>query len=236
MLVIDQADQRLLPGRVGQQAQHGQADQEPVRGGPGAQAERCLQRRTLRTRQPVQVIQKRLAQLLQPGERQLHLGLHARGTDHPAARGVPGHVVQQRRLAHPRLARQNQRPALARPDRTDQPVKETEFAAPAPQLHNAAPARRRCHHLTGTSPPTRRLATATGHWQMRAPPDRSQPVHHDALHLLQARPGYADKTATTHNREEPNPMPPSTDGERSPHVRQTVTTHKRCPPSPAENS
>ena len=31
-------------------------------------------------------------------------------------------------------------------------------------------------------------------------------------------------------------MPPSKDGERAPHVRQTFTTRKRCPPSPAENS
>jgi hypothetical protein len=42
LLVIDQADQRLLLGCVGQQAQHGQADQEPVRSGPGAKAERGL--------------------------------------------------------------------------------------------------------------------------------------------------------------------------------------------------
>jgi hypothetical protein len=47
LLVIDQADQRLLSGCIGQQAQHGQADQEPVRGRPGAEAERRLQRRTL---------------------------------------------------------------------------------------------------------------------------------------------------------------------------------------------
>jgi hypothetical protein len=39
-----------------------------------------------------------------------------------------------------------------------------------------------------------------------------------------------------HNREESNPMPPSADGERSPHATPMVTTHKRCPPSPAEIS
>jgi hypothetical protein len=42
LLIIDQADQRLLLGCVGQQARRGQADQEPVRSGPGAKAERGL--------------------------------------------------------------------------------------------------------------------------------------------------------------------------------------------------
>ena len=159
LLVIDQADQRLLPGCLGQQAQHGQADQEPVRGGPGAEPERGLQRLTLRTRQPVQVSQQRLAQLLQPGKCQLHLGLDARGTDHPAARRVPRGVVQQRALAHPRLAGQHQRLALARPDRADQPVEEAELAGSAPQLRSAFPAGGRCHHLTGVSFSSRRRAS-----------------------------------------------------------------------------
>jgi hypothetical protein len=91
-------------------------------GGPGAEAERGLQRLTVRIGQPVQVIQQRLAQLLQSGERQLHLGLDAYGTDDPAARRAHANVVQQRRLAHPRLADQHQRLALARPDSIDQPV------------------------------------------------------------------------------------------------------------------
>ena len=191
VLVIDQADQRLLPGCTGQQAQHGQADQEPVRGGPGAEAEHGLQRLTLRTRQPVQVIQKRLAQLLQPGERQLHLGLDACGTDHPAARRVPGNVVQQRALAHSRFAGQHQRLALARPDRADQPAEEAELVESAPQLRSAFPAGERCHHLTGVS-----LFITTQGISFKA-----------AGPLLQGRPGRADQAAATHNRKEPKPMP-----------------------------
>jgi hypothetical protein len=40
LLVVDQADQRALRGHLGQQVQHGQPDQEPVRRRPGSQAER----------------------------------------------------------------------------------------------------------------------------------------------------------------------------------------------------
>ena len=54
LLVIDQADQRPLPGHLRQQAQHRQPDQEPVRRRPGAQAERGPQRIPLRHRQALQ--------------------------------------------------------------------------------------------------------------------------------------------------------------------------------------
>ena len=73
--VIDHADQRLLLGDLGQQAEHRQPDQEPVRRVSGAQAERACQRITLRARKAIKVVQHRRAQQMKPGERQLHLGL-----------------------------------------------------------------------------------------------------------------------------------------------------------------
>ena len=48
--VVDDADERLLLGGVGQQAQDGQADQEAIRRGTGAHAERRVQRVALRDR------------------------------------------------------------------------------------------------------------------------------------------------------------------------------------------
>ena len=39
LLVIDHAEQRLLGGRLREQAQHGEADQEPVGNRPGIKAE-----------------------------------------------------------------------------------------------------------------------------------------------------------------------------------------------------
>jgi hypothetical protein len=71
--VVDQADQWALPGRLRQQAQDGQGDQEPVRRRPGMQTERDPQRLPLRQRQSLVVNQQRRAQLVQSGEGQLHL-------------------------------------------------------------------------------------------------------------------------------------------------------------------
>jgi len=56
LLVIHQAQQRPRPGRIRQQAQHGQANQEPIRRRPGIEAERGSQRRALRVRQALRVI------------------------------------------------------------------------------------------------------------------------------------------------------------------------------------
>ncbi len=87
---------------------------------------------------------------MQPGERQLHLRLDARGPHHLAARRIPGQVVQQRRLAHTRLAGYHQRPALTRPDSINQAVQHLAFEAPAPQLWSGPSDGEMCRHLTGT--------------------------------------------------------------------------------------
>ncbi len=86
LLVIHQADQRVLVGDLGQQAQRGQPDQEPVRRRarprPNAVRSAC----TLGSRQALEAVQHRRAQLVQPGEGELHLRLDTDGARHPAAR------------------------------------------------------------------------------------------------------------------------------------------------------
>src|SRR6202011_2591084 len=62
------------------------------------------QRIAWRNREPSEVIEHRRAQLMPPGERELHLRLDTSGTRHQAARRVIGNVIQQRRLAPTRLA------------------------------------------------------------------------------------------------------------------------------------
>jgi hypothetical protein len=69
---------------------------------------------------------------MQTGERELHLRLDARHVHDPAARCLPGQVIQQRRFAHARLAAQHQHPAFTRPDRRDQVGQRAHLAAPAP--------------------------------------------------------------------------------------------------------
>jgi hypothetical protein len=77
------------------------------------------------------MIQHRRAQLMQPGEGQLHFRLHSHGPRDQAPRGPPGQVVEQHGLAYAGLTTQHQCPALAGPDAGHEPVKFAAFAAPA---------------------------------------------------------------------------------------------------------
>ena len=71
---------------------------------------------------------------MQPGERQLHLRLHARRPRHPAPRRAPGQVVHQRGLAHPRLTADHQHPAPARPYRVNELIQRRALCRPIQQL------------------------------------------------------------------------------------------------------
>ena len=164
LCVVHHADQRLLLGRVGQQAQDRESDEEAVRRRPGTEAERGPQRIALRHRETLETIEHRRQQLMQPGEGQLHLRLDAGGAYHTAAGRLLDEVVQQRRLAHARLAPQHQGPALARADRFDEPVEHVALAAPAPELTGASLHEGMRRHLPATdvtprADRPRRLAT-----------------------------------------------------------------------------
>ncbi len=138
LLVIHQADQRLFLGHVGQQAQHRQADEKAVWRRPGTDAERGPQRLTLRDRETLDDIQHWRAQLVQRGERELHLRLDTRGTCDTASRRSGRHVVQQGRLAQARLADHYQPTTLTCANSINQPVKHVAFAAPARQPRGAS--------------------------------------------------------------------------------------------------
>ena len=154
LLIIDQAQQRPFSGHIGQQAQHGQSDQEPIRRRPGAHAERGPQGHLLRPRQAIQAIQQRSAQLVQCGERELHLHLHSARARHAAALWPLGEVIQQRRLPDTRLTAHYQRTAFPRPHRRDQPVKHPALGLTASQLDDPlAPCTYRHLHITETTGP-----------------------------------------------------------------------------------
>jgi hypothetical protein len=102
--VIDEADQRLLLGDLGEQRQRGQPYQEPVGRGAGAAAEHRRERVALRTGQPAEPVQHRRAQLVQAGISQLHLRLDADGPRDVPVGGPVGQVTKQRALARARLA------------------------------------------------------------------------------------------------------------------------------------
>ena len=131
--VVDDAEQGTLLSDLRDQAQDAQADEKPVRGCARAEPEHDLHGLTLWSRQPLEPIEQRRAELVQTRVGQLHLGLHPHRADDGEIRRRVDQVLQQRRLPDPGLAPQNQRAALALPDRPDQPVQQGALASPALQ-------------------------------------------------------------------------------------------------------
>ena len=151
--VVHDADQRPFLGHVRQQAQDRQADQEPIRRVAVAHAERRAQRLALRARKALQPIRERRAQLMQPGERELHLRLDARRPGDAAAGRVLHQIAQQRALADAGLAAQQERPARARAHGRHELVQR--LALPAPAEQSAPRIRRRRGHAPRLRMPRR---------------------------------------------------------------------------------
>jgi hypothetical protein len=130
--VVDHAHERPLGGHLRQQAEHGQADQEPIRRGPRFQAKRYAERGPLRPRQPAQTIEHRPAQLVQRGEGQLHLRLDPDRPGHLQVRCLPDRVVQQGRLPGARFAPDDQYRAVSVTRLVEQPAQDLAFV-PSPE-------------------------------------------------------------------------------------------------------
>src|SRR5690606_1794347 len=82
-------------------------------------------------------------QLMQTGERQLHLGLHARGTQEPERRCSRAQVVEEGGLPNAGLASDDENLSLPRPDTAQQRVDRLALAS-SPQQGCAVP---RIRHL-----------------------------------------------------------------------------------------
>src|SRR3954463_6776944 len=96
----------------------------------------------LRSRKPSPPIEHRSAELMQTRVCQLHLGLDAFGPDDGQVRRRVDHVLQQRRLADPRLTAQQQRATVTLADRRDQLVESLALRDPSPQARVAYRSRR----------------------------------------------------------------------------------------------
>ena len=90
MGVLHETEQRPLLGCGRQQAEHGESDQEPVRDVTRCEAQGDVQRVLLGLRERVELVEHRRTELMDPGERELHLRLHARDLRHTESRGLPG--------------------------------------------------------------------------------------------------------------------------------------------------
>ena len=94
---------------------------------------------------------------MQPGERELHLRLDARDPGDATLRGPLGDVLQQRRLAHPRLAAQDLHRALPRADALQLAVQCLALDCVALVARRVEPIRRGVRCRLGNRP--RRLGT-----------------------------------------------------------------------------
>jgi hypothetical protein len=136
--VVDEARQRALARHLGEQAERGERDQEAVGRRTRGEPERHAQRGLLRLVERVQPVEHRRAQLVQPRERELHLGLDSRDARDPEAGGLLGAVLQQGGLADARLAVQHEHAAVAAADALQQLVEEPPLGGSAQQHRRAA--------------------------------------------------------------------------------------------------
>jgi hypothetical protein len=171
MSVLHETEQRPLLGRGRQQAQHGEPDQKPIRDVTRREAQGDVQRVPLGLRERVELLEHRRAELMDPGERELHLRLHARDLRHTESRGLTSGVPKQRRLSDARLASHDQDGALTLARICEDPVEHLALAGPVEK-----PGRKGGGHFAGNA---KRPATlgdaqfvaitdaAAGHWGNR---------------------------------------------------------------------
>ena len=146
MSVLHETEQRPLLGRGRQQAEHGESDQEPVRDVTRCEAQGDVQRVLLGLRERVELVEHRRTELMDPGERELHLRLHARDLRHTESRGLPSDVPEQRRLSDARLASDDEDGALTLAPLCQEPVEHFALAGPVEK-----PGRNGGHHLAGNA-------------------------------------------------------------------------------------
>ena len=99
--VVDHAEKRPFPGGLRQQSENREGDEERVRRRPRPEPEGDIERVALRTRQSLTEGKDRRAELLDRGERELHLALDAGGAHDPQRRGF----LDQRRRGAPSCRR-----------------------------------------------------------------------------------------------------------------------------------
>jgi hypothetical protein len=138
--VVDHDQDRLRDGRIGQQRQRRQADEERLGGRPVGETERGLQRCLLHLRQASVTPVERAEQFLQAAVGHLALGVHPdrpQNTEAPCGRLLGG-VVEQRGLADPRLSSE-QECTPGPVDAVEQRLDPCALAVPADQRHSGLP-------------------------------------------------------------------------------------------------
>jgi hypothetical protein len=148
--VVDHAQQRLVVGDRGQDAEQRDRDEEAILDAVGGQPEGAVQRGGLNRRQRLGAIEHGPQQLVDPRERQLGLRLDADAGEHAHPLRAPNRVREQRRLADPRLAAEDEGAAARGAGRAEQTVDCLALAL-SPQEHRGT--LRRSHQPLGLGAP-----------------------------------------------------------------------------------
>jgi len=130
---VHDTHQRVLLRHVRNETQDSQTDQEAIRGVAHLQAKRDPRRIALGNRQMVKAVQQRSAQLVYPGECQLHLRLDPGRSDDPKTRSAFHQQLQQGRLPNTGLAAQHQHTAVSTASTHQQPMQRVGLRLTPPQ-------------------------------------------------------------------------------------------------------
>ena len=147
--IVDRTQKRLLLGRIREQAERRQADDEAIRRLAVAEPERHTQSLALGRGQSVEPTEHRRAELVQAGKRELDLRLNSDRPQQPQVRRRIDRVVQQRGLADARLSAHHEGAALPRARRAKQPAESGALRVAATQGYSPSHRRKRNLHRRG---------------------------------------------------------------------------------------
>ena len=139
LCVVDDDQERAFFGRFRQEAERGETDEEGVRGGAHAQAERDGQGLALRRRQAIHQAKDRGEESLQGTEGELDLPFRSGGPQDPEPRRRLDGSLEQRGLAQTRFAEDHQRAASSGPGALEQTIEGLRLAFATQQLQNPGP-------------------------------------------------------------------------------------------------
>jgi len=156
--VVDQAQYRPVAGRLGQQRQGRERDQEAVRYRPGGLPEHHTEPARLGFGQPVDPVQYRQQQPVQRGVAEVGLRFDTGRPEHPEPGGALGRVPQQGGLANARLTPQDDAAPLPGPYPGQQRIERGPLLHP-PVQHPSKPTERADRRLRRFDRPRPRLTS-----------------------------------------------------------------------------
>ena len=141
MGVLDDEERRGAHRGLGEEVEHRERDQEGLRAVAAPEADGRRERLALRVRQRVEAGEGRLDELLEGCERHRGLGRDPGGAEYtePAGRCRAGRGLDERRLADPGLAAEEQGGAAAVGGAREQYLDGRELALAAEQRRHGAP-------------------------------------------------------------------------------------------------